>query len=193
LKGEVPVGFVVTKAGVTRSDADIVAEIVQKVRDTIGPVAAFKTATVVKRLPKTRSGKILRGTVKRIADGTPYTMPATIDGPASSAVVEVPVGTTLTRSGDPGEESFFILDGAATVEVTRRKRGRLGPGAFFGEMSLLDGGPRSATVRAETDMRLLVILRRNFQTLLSEVPELTRSILIVLSRRLRDLERALNA
>ncbi|MBM3221048.1 MAG: propionyl-CoA synthetase [Candidatus Rokubacteria bacterium] len=82
LKGEVPVGFVVTKAGVARPDADIVAELVQKVRDTIGPVAAFKTATVVKRLPKTRSGKILRGTVKRIADGVDYTMPATIDDPA---------------------------------------------------------------------------------------------------------------
>jgi propionyl-CoA synthetase len=83
LKGEVPVGFVVTKAGVTRPDADIVAELVQKVRDTIGPVAAFKSATVVKRLPKTRSGKILRGTVKRIADGVEYTMPATIDDPAT--------------------------------------------------------------------------------------------------------------
>ena len=82
LKGEVPVGFVVTKAGVTRPDADIVAELVQKVRDTIGPVAAFKTATVVKRLPKTRSGKILRGTVKRIADGVAFTVPATIDDPA---------------------------------------------------------------------------------------------------------------
>jgi propionyl-CoA synthetase len=82
LKGEVPVGFVVTKAGVTRPDADIVAELVQKVRDTIGPVAAFKTASVVKRLPKTRSGKILRGTVKRIADGVEYTLPATIDDPA---------------------------------------------------------------------------------------------------------------
>jgi propionyl-CoA synthetase len=81
LKGEVPVGFVVTKAGVTRPDAEIVAELVQKVRDTIGPVAAFKTAAVVKRLPKTRSGKILRGTVKRIADGVEYTMPATIDDP----------------------------------------------------------------------------------------------------------------
>jgi propionyl-CoA synthetase len=81
LKGEVPVGFVVTKAGVTRPDAEIVTELVQKVRDTIGPVAAFKTAAVVKRLPKTRSGKILRGTVKRIADGVEYTMPATIDDP----------------------------------------------------------------------------------------------------------------
>jgi CRP-like cAMP-binding protein len=112
---------------------------------------------------------------------------------AISRVMEVPSGTVLTRAGEPGEEFFFILDGAAMVEVTRRKRVRLMPGEFFGEMSLLDGEPRSATVRAETDMRLLLIQRRNFQSLLSEVPELTRSILIVLSRRLRDLERALNA
>jgi propionyl-CoA synthetase len=82
LKGEVPVGFVVTKAGVTRSDADIVRELIDRVRDKIGPVASFKSATVVKRLPKTRSGKILRGTVKKIADGVPYTAPATIDDPA---------------------------------------------------------------------------------------------------------------
>ena len=112
---------------------------------------------------------------------------------AISRVVEAPAGTLLTRAGEPGEEFFFILDGAANVEVTRRKRVRLGPGEFFGEMSLLDGEPRSATVRAETDMRLLVIVRRNFQGLLTEVPELTRTILVVLSRRLRDLERALNA
>jgi propionyl-CoA synthetase len=82
LKGEVPVGFVVTKAGVDRGEDEIVRELVQRVRDTIGPVAAFKTATVVQRLPKTRSGKILRGTIKRIADGAPYTAPATIDDPA---------------------------------------------------------------------------------------------------------------
>ena len=109
-----------------------------------------------------------------------------------SRVVEAPTGMVLTRAGEAGEEFFFILDGAAIVEVTRRKRVRLSPGEFFGEMSLLDGEPRSATVRAETDMRLLVILRRNFQTLLSEVPEITRAILVVLSRRLRDLERSLN-
>ncbi len=81
IKGEVPVGFVVTKAGVSRSDAEIVRELVDKVRDTIGPVAAFKTAAVVKRLPKTRSGKILRATMKKIADGAEYTAPATIDDP----------------------------------------------------------------------------------------------------------------
>jgi propionyl-CoA synthetase len=82
LKGEVPVGFVVLKAGVTRPDADIVDELVQKVRERIGPVASFKVAVVVKRLPKTRSGKILRGTMKKIADGQEYRMPATIDDPA---------------------------------------------------------------------------------------------------------------
>jgi propionyl-CoA synthetase len=82
LKGEVPVGFVVTKAGVTRSEAAIVKELVDRVREQIGPVASFKTATVVKRLPKTRSGKILRGTMKKIAEATPYTTPATIDDPA---------------------------------------------------------------------------------------------------------------
>ena len=82
LKGEVPIGLVVTKDGVTRSESAIVAELVQRVRDSIGPVAAFKVAAVVPRLPKTRSGKILRGTVKKIADGQPWTMPATIDDPA---------------------------------------------------------------------------------------------------------------
>jgi len=82
IKGEVPVGFVVTKAGVTRGEAEIVRELVEKVRATIGPVAAFKTAAVVKRLPKTRSGKILRATMKKIAEGTEYTLPATIDDPA---------------------------------------------------------------------------------------------------------------
>jgi propionyl-CoA synthetase len=82
IKGEVPVGFVVTKAGVSRTEAEIVRELVEKVRETIGPVAAFKTAAVVKRLPKTRSGKILRSTMKKIADGADYTPPATIDDPA---------------------------------------------------------------------------------------------------------------
>jgi propionyl-CoA synthetase len=81
LKGEIPVGFVVLKAGVHRDPADIVQELVQRVREQIGPVASFKVAAVVQRLPKTRSGKILRGTIKKIADGTEYRMPATIDDP----------------------------------------------------------------------------------------------------------------
>jgi len=82
IKGEVPVGFVVTKAGVARADGEIVTELVDKIRQQIGPVASFKTALVVKRLPKTRSGKILRGTMKRIAESQAYTAPATIDDPA---------------------------------------------------------------------------------------------------------------
>jgi propionyl-CoA synthetase len=82
IKGEVPVGFVVTKAGVSRPEGDIARELVERIRQQIGPVAAFKTAIVVKRLPKTRSGKILRGTMKRIADSQEYGLPATIDDPA---------------------------------------------------------------------------------------------------------------
>jgi propionyl-CoA synthetase len=81
LKGELPVGMVVLKAGVQRQHEQIVGEIVQLVREKIGPVAAFKQAIVVKRLPKTRSGKILRGTMRKIADGQEYKVPPTIDDP----------------------------------------------------------------------------------------------------------------
>jgi propionyl-CoA synthetase len=93
IKGEVPVGFVVTKAGVARDEGEIVRELVEKVRERIGPVAAFKTALVVKRLPKTRSGKILRGTMKKIADGQEYVAPATIDDPVILAEITEALGT----------------------------------------------------------------------------------------------------
>jgi propionyl-CoA synthetase len=81
LKGQLPLGLVVLKAGVDRKEEDIIEELVQRVRDHIGPVAAFKMAKVVQRLPKTRSGKILRSTMASIADGTDWKMPATIDDP----------------------------------------------------------------------------------------------------------------
>jgi propionyl-CoA synthetase len=81
LKGQVPVGLLVLKAGVDRPPETIVDEAVRLVRDRVGPVASFKRAVVVERLPKTRSGKILRGTMRRIADGEEYTAPATIDDP----------------------------------------------------------------------------------------------------------------
>jgi propionyl-CoA synthetase len=97
LKGEVPVGFVVLKAGVERDSAEIVRELVQRVREEIGPVASFKIAAVVDRLPKTRSGKILRGTIKKIADGNEYRMPATIDDPR---ILEE-ITDTLTELGYP--------------------------------------------------------------------------------------------
>jgi len=82
LKGEVPCGFIVLKAGVNRHPLEIEKEVIALVREKIGPVAAFKLAITVNRLPKTRSGKILRGTMKKIADREAWTMPATIDDPA---------------------------------------------------------------------------------------------------------------
>jgi len=88
LKGELPLGLVVLKAGVDRAHEVIRKELVNLVREKIGPVAAFKLVVIVDRLPKTRSGKILRGTMKAIADGTEYKMPATIDDPAILGEVE---------------------------------------------------------------------------------------------------------
>ena len=82
LKGQLPLGFLVLNAGVTRSHDEIITEVVKMVRERIGPVAAFKIAVVVDRLPKTRSGKILRGTMAKIADSEDYRLPATIDDPA---------------------------------------------------------------------------------------------------------------
>ena len=100
LKGEVPCGFVVLKAGVTRAHADIEKEIVALVRERIGPVAAFKLAITVPRLPKTRSGKILRGTMKKIADDEPWTMPATIEDP--NALDEIGAAVRGRGMGAPG-------------------------------------------------------------------------------------------
>jgi propionyl-CoA synthetase len=82
LKGQVPLGFVVLNAGAQRDPVEIERELVARVRDAIGPVAAFRRALVVPRLPKTRSGKVLRGTLRKIADSEPYRTPATIDDPA---------------------------------------------------------------------------------------------------------------
>jgi propionyl-CoA synthetase len=88
LKGEIPLGVVVRKAGVEQADSVIVAQLVKRVRDHIGPVASLKVVAVVERLPKTRSGKILRGTMKKIADGVTYRMPATIDDAAVLGEIE---------------------------------------------------------------------------------------------------------
>ncbi|MFY9731630.1 MAG: propionyl-CoA synthetase, partial [Candidatus Acidiferrales bacterium] len=88
LKGQIPFGLLVLKSGVTRDSKTIAAEVVQMVRDNIGPVASFKTAIVVQRLPKTRSGKILRGTMQKIANGDMYVTPATIDDPAILTEIE---------------------------------------------------------------------------------------------------------
>jgi propionyl-CoA synthetase len=99
IKGEIPLGFIVLKAGVTRDDRVIVGEVIERVREQIGPVAAFKAALVVKRLPKTRSGKILRGTMKKIADGLTPATPPTIDDPVSlDEIAEVLKGAGYPRT-----------------------------------------------------------------------------------------------
>ena len=103
---------------------------------------------------------------------------------------EAPAGMPLARVGEPGNQFFLILDGNARVDVSPDKHVSLRPGDFFGEMSLLDGEPRSATVVAESPMRVLVISRRNFSTLLGEVPGLIQNILVVLCKRVREAEAA---
>jgi len=99
MKGQLPLGLLVLNAGVTRDSAEIVADAIQHMRDRIGPVAAFKLCAVVERLPKTRSGKILRGTMHRIADGESWKMPATIEDP----VVLDEITEALRGLGYPGE------------------------------------------------------------------------------------------
>jgi propionyl-CoA synthetase len=94
MKGQIPTGFIVLNAGVNRPPAEIEGEVVKLVREEIGPVAAFKTVMTVKRLPKTRSGKILRGTMRQIADGEAWRMPATIDDPA---ILEEITGVMVER------------------------------------------------------------------------------------------------
>jgi len=88
LKGEVPLGFVVLKMGASKAPEAVVRECVDLIRERIGPVAAFKVAIPVNRLPKTRSGKILRGIMKRVADGQAYSTPGTIDDPATLDEIE---------------------------------------------------------------------------------------------------------
>jgi CRP-like cAMP-binding protein len=110
-----------------------------------------------------------------------------------SKVLEVQAGTVVTQMGDAGESFFVIIDGAVAVRTPVGVGGELQPGDFFGEMSLLDGEPRSATITATTDVRLLVVDRLHFWRLLEETPELIRRILTVLSRRVRRLEQTVNA
>lgn len=107
-----------------------------------------------------------------------------------SRTVETPAGTVVTEMGTPGDSFFFIIDGRVSVETPAGIGDPLRPGDFFGEMSLLDGEPRSATVTAMTDLRLLVVDRSHFWRLLNETPDLVRRILMVLSRRVRRLEQA---
>ncbi|HVT35603.1 MAG TPA: propionyl-CoA synthetase [Nevskiaceae bacterium] len=138
MKGQLPVGLVVLKAGVTRAHADIVRELVARVREQIGAVAAFKQVAVVARLPKTRSGKVLRATMRAIADSAPYNVPATIDDPKCldeirTAVQALGYGKqrSYNRSHDPGpaEGTQRIAQRAcfAAVADLQRDDGHCGP------------------------------------------------------------------
>jgi len=108
VKGQIPCGFLVLKHNVSRETEKISSEVAEMVRSEIGPVAAFKTVMIVPKLPKTRSGKILRGTMQKIADGMPWTMPATIEDPGALDAVTAALtakgygggGPAAARTGD---------------------------------------------------------------------------------------------
>jgi CRP-like cAMP-binding protein len=141
------------------------------------------------RLWGRRSGKVALLKKVPLFDGLSDGQLGRIAGLADE--VEAAPGQKLARAGETGRELFIIVEGEAVVRVPRGRTVRLSRGDFFGEISLLDGGPRSATVIAETPMRLLVITRDNFAALLEDVPDLTQTILITLTKRLRQAERAL--
>ena len=104
--------------------------------------------------------------------------------------IRVPAGQTLCEEGKPGREFFLILDGKAAVRRGKSKKNEvtLGPGQYFGEMALLDRGPRSATVVADTDMNLLVLGQREFHGVVDEVPTLAHKLLATMAGRLRDAD-----
>jgi CRP-like cAMP-binding protein len=104
--------------------------------------------------------------------------------------IEVPAGRILMRQGDPGREAFVIADGRARATIRGKGSAKLGPGDCFGEMALLHSAPRSATVTAESDMRLLVLGSREFSELIDSVPLVGRRVMGALAARLREAERA---
>jgi CRP/FNR family cyclic AMP-dependent transcriptional regulator len=110
-----------------------------------------------------------------------------------SRIIEVPAGTAVTQIGEPGDSFFLIIDGTVTVRTPLGAASQLQPGDFFGEMSLLDGEPRSATIMAMTDLRLLIVDRLHFWRLMEETPDLVRRMLTILSRRVRRLEQTVHA
>lgn len=107
--------------------------------------------------------------------------------------VTAPAGTALCEEGAIGREFFFIVDGRASVRRNGRKVALLGPGDYFGELALLDRGPRSASVVADTDMTLLVLTQREFNRLLEDVPPLSRKLLAAMAGRLRDADSKVSA
>lgn len=107
----------------------------------------------------------------------------------ASDEISVEAGRVIVEQGTTGHECFVILEGSASVRRSGRKIATLETGSQFGELALLDGGPRTATVTAETDMSLLVLGQREFAAVLDEVPGLAQKILASLAQRLRELDR----
>jgi CRP/FNR family transcriptional regulator, cyclic AMP receptor protein len=106
--------------------------------------------------------------------------------------VEFPAGKVIAKQGESGVGFHMITDGEATVSVDGVEHARLGPGTYFGEISLIDGGSRSATVAAATDLKTVSLTSWDFNVLLDQFPELARSLLIQLCRRLRDVEQSIS-
>jgi CRP-like cAMP-binding protein len=106
----------------------------------------------------------------------------------ASDVVTTKAGTEIVTEGSLGHEFYLILTGEATVRRKGRKIATLGPGSYFGEMALLDRGPRSATVVAETEVELVVISQREFMAVLDQVPAVAHKLLVSMAARLRDAD-----
>ena len=104
--------------------------------------------------------------------------------------IDLPAGKELIREGDPGRQFFVLLDGEAEVRRKGRKVNTLGAGDFFGEMALIDGEPRSATVVAVSDVYVMTITRAKFLKLLESEPKIALAIMATLTRRLRDVQAA---
>jgi CRP/FNR family transcriptional regulator, cyclic AMP receptor protein len=100
----------------------------------------------------------------------------------------IPPGRVLCEQGDSGREFYFVVKGSATVKRNNRKVDTLGPGDYFGELALLDRHPRSATVRSDTEMEILILGQRHFESLLDTVPALSRKLLAAMAGRLREAD-----
>lgn len=100
-------------------------------------------------------------------------------------IATLPAGVELVRKGEPGDALFVILEGEAVVQQEGDEVDRVGPGAYFGELAILDGAPRSATVVAATDVKVAVIGIRMFRTMLREFPDLAEQLLVALAGELR--------
>lgn len=102
--------------------------------------------------------------------------------------VDVPVGKVLIRQGELGDDLMILVKGLVTVERDGAKINKLGPGEFFGEIALIEQGPRTATVTTETPCRLLILNHRSFHAVMEEFPEVAAQVLVTLAHRLRTLE-----